>query len=45
MERKLSYTDGPEIPEIAIKAFPFDVCLRPDCIVSQAGGEGKILLA
>lgn len=45
MKRKLSYTDGPDIPEIAVKAFPFEVCLRPDCTVSQAGGEGQILLA
>lgn len=31
MKRKQSYTDGPDIPEIAIKVFPFDVCLHPDC--------------
>jgi len=43
MKRKQSYTDGPDIPEIAIKVFPFDVCVL--IAVSQAREEGKILLA
>lgn len=31
---KNCYSNGPNIPEIGIKAFSVDVCLCPDCILS-----------